>query len=60
VSPSECRAAREALGWSEARLAQAAGLAERTVRLFEAQACAPRQGTIIALRKAIRSAAAKA
>ncbi|WP_421933616.1 helix-turn-helix domain-containing protein [Phenylobacterium sp.] len=47
------------LGWSQQKLASVAGLAERTVRLFEDGTRSPRFGTLIALRKAFRAAPAE-
>lgn len=35
VSPAQCRAARALLGWSQATLADQAGVARRTVAHFE-------------------------
>jgi transcriptional regulator with XRE-family HTH domain len=56
LTPDECRAAREQRGWTQSRLATVAGLAERTVRLFEMQAVSPRPGALIALCKALKAA----
>jgi ribosome-binding protein aMBF1 (putative translation factor) len=57
MDPKLCRKAREALGWSPWTLARAAGLAERTILDFESGATTPRPGTLIALRRALGSAA---
>lgn len=58
MTPEVCRLARLSLGWTPERLAVAAGLAPQTIRGFEAATCQPRPGTLIALRKALRSAGA--
>ena len=55
MTPDICRMAREALGWSTARLARAAGLDEKTVIGFETGAKASRPGTLIAIRRALAS-----
>lgn len=57
--PDDCRTARERLGWTPAKLATRAGLTERTVNDFEARLRAPRPGTLIALRRALREAQAE-
>lgn len=56
----ECVSQRKALGMSVERLAHLAGVTERTVVRFESGAAAPRPGTIIALRKALKMAAQRA
>src|SRR5690606_34602373 len=56
MTPEECSAARERLGWTTHRMASIAGLAERTIIRFEAGEATPRPGTLIALRRALRSA----
>jgi transcriptional regulator with XRE-family HTH domain len=54
MTAEECRARRAAAGLTPYQLARLAGLAERTVVLFEAGRSA-RAGTLIALRRAFRS-----
>jgi len=56
MTPADCRSRRVALGLSLGRLANLAGLAERTVWQFEMDRVAPRPGTLIALRKGFRAA----
>ena len=56
MTPDDCRARRVELGLTLGRLANLAGLAERTVWQFEMARVAPRQGTLIALRKGFRAA----
>lgn len=56
MTPQDCRARRSELGLTLGRLASLSGLAERTVWQFEAARVAPRQGTLIALRKGFRAA----
>jgi predicted transcriptional regulator len=54
MTPDQCRAERENLQASTGALAAAAGLAERTIKLFEAGQVEPRPGTLIALRRGFR------
>lgn len=56
MTSAECRARRLAIGWTVDQLASCAGVVEATVRNFEAGLSAPREGTLIALRKALRAA----
>jgi predicted transcriptional regulator len=58
LTPEICRRARLSLGWSPEKLASAAGLSPPTIAKFEQENCTPRPGTVIALRKALRSAGA--
>jgi DNA-binding XRE family transcriptional regulator len=57
VDSEDWRAKRVALGLSTYALAQLAGLAERTVVLFEAGRTKPRPTTQVALRRGLRRAA---
>jgi transcriptional regulator with XRE-family HTH domain len=50
-----CRLARERLGWSAEQLAQASGLAALTIVGFETGYRTPRAGTLIAIRRALRT-----
>jgi len=54
MTPEQCRAERERLSVTVGALASAAGLAERTVKLFEESRVSPRPGTLIALRRGLR------
>jgi transcriptional regulator with XRE-family HTH domain len=58
VTPSaeECASARAAVGWSQERLARAAGVTTRTILDFELGLRTPRAGTLIAIRRAFRKA----
>jgi transcriptional regulator with XRE-family HTH domain len=53
VTPDLCRRARLERGWTPWKLAQATGLAERTIMDFEAGVTSPRPGTLIALRRVL-------
>ncbi len=54
LTAARCRDARRRLGWSAARLADAAGIAERTLTDFETGARQPRHATVMALLKVLR------
>lgn len=56
MSPDECRARRLALELTPYQLARRAGLTERTVERFEAGVVHPRPVTLVALRRALRTA----
>lgn len=58
MTSEECIIYRRRAGWSPAQLARNAGLCERTVELFEAGRTAPRPVTLVALRRAFRTAGA--
>lgn len=58
LTPELCRLGRLRLGWTVEKLAIAAGLAPQTVAKFELAGCRPRSGTVIALRKTLRTAGA--
>ena len=53
LTPEECLQQRSALGLSAERLATLAGLAERTVKKFEAGSVHARIGTVLALRNGL-------
>ena len=53
LAPQDCRVRRLRLGVAPDVLARRAGLAERTVKLFEAAQVAPRHRTVVALRQAL-------
>lgn len=56
MQPNECRRRREALGLTPKQLSQIAGLDERTVCRFEADASATRHATKMAILRALRNA----
>jgi len=56
ITPSQCRAARGLLDWTQQELADAAHIGVATVRLFEGQAAESRQATLAVLRRALELA----
>ena len=56
MSPADCLKARIRLGWNREELARAAGLTVKTLATFEAGERQPRQGTVFAIRRALRIA----
>ena len=56
ISPSQCRAARGLLDWTQQELADAARIGVATVRLFEGNAAESRHATLAVLRRAFESA----
>lgn len=56
LTPSQCRAARGLLDWTQQDLADAAHIGVATVRLFEGKGTAPRYSTIALLKQALVSA----
>jgi predicted transcriptional regulator len=58
MTPDECRRRREALRLTPERLSELAGLAYRTVGVFERCATSPRHGTRTAILRALRAAEA--
>ena len=56
ISPSQCRAARGLLDWTQQELADAARIGVATVRLFEGDAAESRQATLSVLRRAFELA----
>lgn len=56
MTPSQCRAARALLDWSQQQLADAARVGVVTVRQFEASAAKPRNSTLDVLYRALESA----
>jgi transcriptional regulator with XRE-family HTH domain len=56
ISPSQCRAARGLLNWTQADLAKAASVGVVTVRQFEAEGAAPRAATLTVLTQAFEAA----
>jgi transcriptional regulator with XRE-family HTH domain len=56
ITPAQCRAARGLLDWSQAHLAQQAGVGVVTVRQFEADAQTPRRATLDVIARAFEAA----
>jgi DNA-binding transcriptional regulator YiaG len=56
ITPSQCRAARGILDWSQQQLADAAGVGVVTVRQFEGGAAQPRRATLEVVRRALEAA----
>jgi transcriptional regulator with XRE-family HTH domain len=56
ITPSQCRAARGLLDWTQQELADAARIGVATVRLFEGDVGESRQATLAMLRQAFESA----
>jgi transcriptional regulator with XRE-family HTH domain len=54
LSGESCRSFRARLGWSPEQLAGAAGIATLTVLSLERGERRPREGTLIAIRRALR------
>jgi transcriptional regulator with XRE-family HTH domain len=59
-TPGDCREARIQLGWTPDQLAEAAGLTLRTVVTYEQGLRTPHPRTLLAIRRALRSAGAAA
>ena len=56
ISPSQCRAARALLDWSQQQLADNAGVGIVTIRQLEADAHEPRRATLEVVRRALEAA----
>jgi len=56
ITPSQCRAARGLLDWSQQQLAEAARVGVVTVRQFEGGGAQPRNATLEVLRRALEAA----
>ena len=56
ITPAQCRMARAGLRWTEAQLAQAAGLSLATVHRFENELHKPKPATAEALHRALEAA----
>src|SRR6516164_7239488 len=56
ITAEQCRAARGLLDWSQAELADKAGVGIVTVRQFEAGAHEPRRATLDVIKRAFESA----
>jgi transcriptional regulator with XRE-family HTH domain len=56
ITPSQCRAARELLEWTQKQLAEASDLPQRTLADFETGATKPRAITLRKLRETFTKA----
>ena len=56
ITAGQCRGARGLLGWNQADLAKAAGIAVLTVQQFESSVGKPRRSTLAVIRLAFESA----
>jgi transcriptional regulator with XRE-family HTH domain len=56
-APAQCRAARALLGWSQAELAEASGVATKTIADFEREERVPYERTLNDIRDALEIAA---
>lgn len=56
MTPSQCRAARALVAMSQDRLAEASGVAKRTIASFENEDRQPYDRTLSALRAALEAA----
>jgi transcriptional regulator with XRE-family HTH domain len=56
LTPAQCRAARGLIDWNQRQLAEAAGVAVATIRLFEAGKGVQRRATLSVIRRAFEVA----
>jgi transcriptional regulator with XRE-family HTH domain len=56
VNPSECRAARSLLNWSQDQLARAAEVSPTTIANFETGKSTPQRSTLRAIRQTFEAA----
>jgi transcriptional regulator with XRE-family HTH domain len=55
-TPSQCRAARGLLAWTQNKLARMAGISIVTVRNFETEKTTPQRASLDIIRRALQSA----
>lgn len=56
ITPSQCRAARALLDWSQQQLAEASKIGNATIRNFEGDKSTPQHATLDVLQRALESA----
>ena len=56
ITPAQCKAARELLGWSWTQLARASGALQSTILVFELGTAKTRPATFVKLRTALEAA----
>ncbi|GAJ91064.1 helix-turn-helix domain-containing protein [Rhizobium rhizogenes] len=56
ITPSQCRAARGIIGWSQAELCEAAGVGRATLANFEAEKTTPYERTLRDVERALEAA----
>ena len=56
MTPSQCRAARELLGWTPEDLARAAGVSVFTIRNFESEKSVPEPEMMTSMQRAFEGA----
>jgi len=56
ISPSQCRAARGLLKWTQPRLADASGIGLSTINRYENETRPPREAAILRLKVALEEA----
>jgi transcriptional regulator with XRE-family HTH domain len=56
MTPSQCRAARGLLKWTQPQLAAASGVHDATVRAFENEEVTPRRASLLVMRHALETA----
>jgi transcriptional regulator with XRE-family HTH domain len=56
ITPSQCRAARALIDWSQQRLSEAANVGNATIRNFEGGKSSPTRATLDVLRRALEAA----
>ena len=56
ILPSQCRAARGLLKWTQPRLAEASGIGLSTINRYENETRPPRKGAVMRLRAALEAA----